>query len=109
GTGIETGARIIASGTGVAAREIAAGVIAIVIVDDGLAETGGHTCAHQAPGVMVAEQRRDTLEQKRTAGDPSRGCRRRTQKAAATSAHASAHEASAPAPRLPSTDMRTPH
>src|SRR6516162_6108436 len=61
--GIEAGTRIIASSTGVTTREIAPGVAAVVVVDDGLAEPRRHPCPHQAAGVVGAEQRRYALEQ----------------------------------------------
>ena len=54
------GARVITSSTGVTTRKVASGVatasgVAIVIIDDRLAESWRHPCACQAAGVMVAE------------------------------------------------------
>src|SRR5215472_12626405 len=64
-----TGAPVAAAGgAGITAAPIGASgvaVAAVIIVDDGLAETRRHTAAHQPAGIVVAKQRRDALEQQR--------------------------------------------
>src|SRR5271168_1264902 len=70
----------------------AAGIAAVIIVDDALTQTRRHSAAHQAAGVMVAEQGRDPLEQQRAACDTRRRRRRRAQEPAAGATHAATHE-----------------
>src|SRR5438876_425165 len=66
-----------AGGTGIRAAAViatACPAVAVIIVDHGFAEAGGHPhAAIKAVRVAMPEHRRDALEQQRAAGDPRRG------------------------------------